>query len=533
MAPSTAHWTACVLLTLSIRGAASQGGYETQGFPELGLKCAMARDYEQIPTQPDETWIVLHFAERVPKDPEQRKSIRPELRFLWIDFVPDPPRAVEAEPAPPPDGPSDLPASSAGAAPAKEPPPPPPINSFERYLEQRMPGWELGRPELLKEKDGYRRSEGPLIWTGKEASAVAGWCALYRGGTRTLAWVGVCSQRDFEKQSRIWSTIAERSELAEPEERSLDKIQRVYADVDLLDEAYRVDVRRKLVRGWKAEDTQNYIVVYDSKDPPLIRVVTNELEAMRREYERTFPPALPVTAVSSVRVCKDLAEYRQYGGPPSSGGYWNAGSKELVFYDYENVRGKAGTGKANSRIALYHEAFHQYIHYSCGELAPHSWFNEGTGDYFSGAVISNGKVNRIDVNPWRIGPIQDAIAARKTIPWHKLVRFEQPEYYAPDQVQLCYSQGWSMIYFLRTASEVDRRPEWKKILPVYFETLKAAWARELSTLQSKALLDQPKERYLSALRAREEAVVRAFEGVSFAEIEAAWARYTAGLRPPR
>ena len=31
---------------------------------------------------------------------------------------------------------------------------------------------------------------------------------------------------------------------------------------------------------------------------------------------------------------------------------------------------------------LYHEAFHQFIHYSAGELPPHSWYNEGHGDYF-------------------------------------------------------------------------------------------------------------------------------------------------------
>ena len=42
---------------------------------------------------------------------------------------------------------------------------------------------------------------------------------------------------------------------------------------------------------------------------------------------------------------------------------------------------------ADTLAVLYHEAFHQFIFYSVGEVAPHSWFNEGHGDYFSGADV--------------------------------------------------------------------------------------------------------------------------------------------------
>ena len=45
------------------------------------------------------------------------------------------------------------------------------------------------------------------------------------------------------------------------------------------------------------------------------------------------------------------------------------------------------TSNRDSLLVLYHEAFHQYIYYAVGEVAPHDWFNEGHGDYFSGAVI--------------------------------------------------------------------------------------------------------------------------------------------------
>ena len=73
-------------------------------------------------------------------------------------------------------------------------------------------------------------------------------------------------------------------------------------------------------------------------------------------------------------------------GNPRSAGYWNSRTEELVLFDAEeHERGKR-PDDSGTFIVLYHEAFHQYIHYSTGELPPHSWFNEGYGDYFSGAT---------------------------------------------------------------------------------------------------------------------------------------------------
>ena len=235
-----------------------------------------------------------------------------------------------------------------------------------------------------------------------------------------------------------------------------------------------------------------------------------------------------MTAVSTVRVCKSAAEYRAYGGPPGSGGYWNSAEEELVFFDYENVKGQAGTGKANSRIVLYHEAFHQYIYYSTGELPPHSWYNEGTGDYFSGAVISGGKVKKIGVNPWRIQRIQNHIEQGEYVPWSEIVRYEQPQYYA--NAALCYAQGWSMIYFLRTSRDVERNPQWAKILPTYFDVLKAEYTAALAELGD----DPPRSKRMEVGKAaRDKAVEAAFEDVDYYEIEDAWKEYVLDLKVPK
>ena len=90
-----------------------------------------------------------------------------------------------------------------------------------------------------------------------------------------------------------------------------------------------------------------------------------------------------------MRVCGDRKEYHEYGGPGGSAGYWNSGSEELVFYDAS--RSKKIDDDTVS--VLYHEAFHQYIYYSVGNVAPHSWFNEGHGDYYAGADLKGAHVH--------------------------------------------------------------------------------------------------------------------------------------------
>ena len=198
---------------------------------------------------------------------------------------------------------------------------------------------------------------------------------------------------------------------------------------------YRKDVRRNLSKGWKADDTENFIFVYDIADRVLLSKLKHDLEVIRTKYLELFPPVKAIEAVSTVRICKDRDEFVKFAGIPKNApiaGFWNVGTKELVFYNNVKDPTYPSASLADSVIVLYHEAFHQYIYYSCGEIAPHSWFNEGYGDYFSGAKIGDtgAKVDRINVNPWRIGAIQRAIKASEIAPLAELVKFTQAQYYA-------------------------------------------------------------------------------------------------------
>jgi hypothetical protein len=223
-----------------------------------------------------------------------------------------------------------------------------------------------------------------------------------------------------------------------------------------------------------------------------------------------------------VRVCKDRKEYIDYGGNPGSAGYWNFVLGELVLFD--NVAGRQGSrfGNRDSYIVLYHEAFHQYIHYSAGEIAPHIWFNEGYADYFSGTIVyaRSDKIKEIDTHPWRTGTIRKAVAEGKHVPFEKFLEAEKAEYYR--QGALYYAQGWSLIYFLNESRAAADRPEWQRITPVYFETLKAAYQEELEKLGPDPNLPARTE---AQKKARDRALAAAFEEVDVAELEAEWRQY--------
>ncbi len=241
----------------------------------------------------------------------------------------------------------------------------------------------------------------------------------------------------------------------------------IFVDSETKPEAWREIRKKKLIAGWTALDTKNYLLIYNQEvKRALIKAIALQIEAIRSQvYEVVFPPTREVKAISVVRVCKDAAEYHKYGGPGGSAGYWSSGDEELVFYQDKS-------NKSDSLRVLYHEAFHQYIFYAVGNVAPHSWFNEGHGDYFAGHNYKARKFEA-DVFRWRTGIIANALAQKSYVPLRAFLKYTQGEYYS--NPGLCYAQGWSFVYFLR---EVERRKikKYQKywgLLDKYFEAIKA------------------------------------------------------------
>jgi uncharacterized protein (DUF433 family) len=251
------------------------------------------------------------------------------------------------------------------------------------------------------------------------------------------------------------------------------------------------------VAGWWYLESENYFIVTDTplKKKSRITDLRRQLEAIRKVYERDFPPPKPIDAVSIVRVCKDQASYHHYGGRPGTGGYWNALGKELVLFH----RGE----KAFARSVLFHEAFHQYIYYACGEIHPHTWYNEGHADFYGGAEVIGSRAI-IRPNRMRVDTIRGALRAGSYVPLPEFLRYSQAQYYR--RSELCYAQGWSFAYFLNEG--IERGHPWSRIAPTYFKTLVETGDGE-------------------------KALAAAFQGVNLEELDAAWKRFIIDKRMVR
>src|SRR6185503_652855 len=100
--------------------------------------------------------------------------------------------------------------------------------------------------------------------------------------------------------------------------------------------------------------------------------------------------------------------------------------------------------------------FHQYIFYFFGALSPHSWYNEGSGDFYSGYAWKSSRfvLTKFD---WRVDTIKEAVRKNEHVPLDRFVRYTQAEYYGNNKEGVDgghnYAQGWSLIYFLRTGKK--------------------------------------------------------------------------------
>src|SRR5690606_39018077 len=124
----------------------------------------------------------------------------------------------------------------------------------------------------------------------------------------------------------------------------------------------------------------------------------------------------------------------------------------LVLFNPERRIPKARPwlGAVEPERVLYHEAMHQYLHYSNRALAPASWFNEGYGEYFGGAEIKRrkGEVSGIGRNRIRLDLIRLCRKQKRTPPTlHQMLRMTQHEFYSNAPLEN-YAYSWAFCYFL-------------------------------------------------------------------------------------
>ena len=301
-----------------------------------------------------------------------------------------------------------------------------------------------------------------------------------------FAFLGTALENGFDRAKKLFSKSS----------RSFKRIEKRVATAATSDdpqEAFLQEQIAKLPPGWESKRSPRYLYLFNA-EKKFVNVVAKQIESMRDEYEELFPSPEPIEAVSIVRVTGNEDEYHAYGGSPNTNGYWSASNRELVLFERRPQEMTLET--------LNHEAFHQYIYYQAGELAPHSWYNEGHGDYFGGAKMSR-SYRVTGYGPRRYTQRHPVVkearrltkAGKSTdegglIPLQTLCGWTQRQFYG-SQRSLAYAQGWALVFWLRE-SKKKLDPKHAKILPSYLgHLLDARFAvAETTMAEARAAADR-------------------------------------------
>lgn len=529
-----ARFVSGITFAAALAVAQAPPGFKTYENKQAPLEFFYPAAYEELPLPPTEQVRVARFVlkqwpEDVKKIAERYRVRMPELSVFLFEA-----KAVVTGAAPKeePKGPSTVrEAMENGSR----------VASWAEFIE-RFRGWSM--TEVPKKPGHFTLT---LSGENHEARPI-GYLVRREESNATFGVYGFSMlphQKALETQlTKMAASLA----LAEGDaaEVAAEAIDKLYANGKFRAVEARKKARSELPKGWKAVDTENFLVVHHSKNDGLIRRIAREIEAMRSLYAQHFPAVAPIDALSVVRVCRTKEEYHQYGGPPTSGGYWHPGNEELVFFDYsytmktlddderKAMRGRVLTSD-DSLLVLYHEALHQYLHYAVGEFSPHDWFNEGYGDYYSGAVVNESatSVLRIDPSPWRIHLAKDMCEfGEGYVPLEKLLKAERAEFYNPARAGHYYAAAWSFVFFLKNSKEAAAVPAWAGLLQKYFDTVKAAYADELQLLKDTGAAIDLEAKTKASFAARKTALTKTLEGIELPKLEAAWKKYVVEMRDP-
>lgn len=509
------------LTLLAVPAAAQVRKHEA---PEQGYRLTIPRGFEIVPTEPNERQVLAKFTGRIEfRNKVLREEVNCTILVVRIAKNRGPTTGAGATPEQPADSADKTLREMAierlnGAT------------TIEDFLSRR--GFEnklepLNLPKPLKLKSGEpvvvqqvmddtwdRLGESQRVPVVRSLTA--------EDGTEIFGLVG------------LGPAIAPFDQVLEDMLRSLERTVLGTIDTgvdydkkDLGNKDFREAVRRKLVKGWEAYDTENFIFVTNSRNQKLIQDMLVDLELMRKVYVERFPPVASIDAISTVRYCETYDDYKAYGGPPGTGGYWNHVDEELVLADVRTMdpailKANPNLRKIEPADILYHEAMHQYFFYANGQLSPASWFNEGYGEYFGGTVTDRRKnsVARIEKNRFRLAWIKQSQRAGGWPDLRSMLKMTQGEFYSSSSLQN-YAFSWAFCSFLEELRRDDKaRPEWQAIPDEYLKHL-----RRLTEEQYKKLGADPKDKKwlsLFEVEIQRAAFDATFSSIDLLALEQAW-----------
>jgi hypothetical protein len=210
---------------------------------------------------------------------------------------------------------------------------------------------------------------------------------------------------------------------------------------------------------WAEHKTKRFHLQYEQViTGDFVHRVGQELEDILDQYIKIFK-ATPKEPFK-VQFLNNQNTFEQVGGDPSHPGFYSPGDKVLVllqrpYYDLIPT--------------VYHEAFHQYLHFYVGDgVEVPVWYNEGMAMYFEG-MQRDEKTKAKDLDPRlidkrKIRMVQDALFTRTHVPIEKLIDLSHTDFHEKDKESLHYHQSFAVAYFLMESSRSKLALDFAKTL---------------------------------------------------------------------
>lgn len=228
------------------------------------------------------------------------------------------------------------------------------------------------------------------------------------------------------------------------------------------------------MRGWWHVHTDHYIILsnLDGRSRTMIKQVQREIERLRGVFEKLIPSSGDVTEVSVLRAFSTESEYEEYVGSRYkwSSGVWMPHLRELV------IRPLAGDSSRDRRErvirTIYHEAFHQYLHYALDRAETSAWYNEGHAVFFENANLDSSFRVTFDDDDYKAERLKN-LANKNSLDIESLLNMTYQEFYDRDPEKRIenYSLAWGLVYYLRKAALVERRTPYAGILDRYAQNV--------------------------------------------------------------
>ncbi len=225
---------------------------------------------------------------------------------------------------------------------------------------------------------------------------------------------------------------------------------------------------------WWFVETDHYILVSDlpSSRRSLVLRIQEDIERLREAYMCFSPPRVPIEEISVIRVFARHEDFVQYVGEEFewAAGLWMPAKKELVMHYIEG--GRRHDEKERLLRTVYHEAWHQYLHYAYDRIMSSAWFDEGHAEFFEGVKFERRRI-KLEETPY-VTLLQAMIRANRA-DIARLLNMTHEQYYAINGTQQerleHHALAWGLIYYLRKAAPLRKEKDYAEILTRYKETL--------------------------------------------------------------